>query len=94
MRLRVLVQCQCRSLTQGDAEHTMMVEVEQIRQLLGRSIRVTRIREPRFGVANFVKEGMNHCINGGQALRRCVLEQFRDEVNRIRISLAEDLDRD
>lgn len=50
-----------------------------------------RIREHGVLVAELVEEGVDHRIDRSQTLRRRVLEQLGDEINRIRVGLAEHL---
>ena len=69
----------------------MVGEVEEYGQVLGRRIRVTRVGQPRVRVSEFVEERMNHRLYRRQTLRWCVLQQSRDQVDSIRVSLPEDL---
>lgn len=70
---------------------TVVVEVEKLRHVLGRTSRVTRVREASVGVSQLIKEGVNHGFNGGQALCRCVFEELGNEIDGAWVGLAEDL---
>lgn len=69
----------------------MVVEVEELRQILGCTSRVTRIGESSVGVSQLIEEGVDHGLDGGQTLCRCVFEELRNEIDGAGIGLAEDL---
>lgn len=69
----------------------MVVEVEELRHVLGGTSRVARVRESGVGVSQLVEEGVNHGFNGGQTLCRRVLKELGNEIDGTRVSLAEDL---
>lgn len=69
----------------------MTGEVKQRGQLPWRAIGMTRIRQPGVGVPKFVEEGMAQCLHGGQALRRRILQESRDQINGLVGSSPEDL---
>lgn len=68
-----------------------MSELEKVGHILGRTVRVARIRQLDIRVPQLIEEWVDHRLNSGKTLSRCVLEQFRDEVDCVGISLAEDL---
>jgi len=70
---------------------TVVVEVKEFRHVLGGTSWVARIRESGVRISQLVEEGMNHGFNGGQTLRRRVLEKLGNEIDGTGISLAEDL---
>ena len=70
---------------------TMVVEVEELRHVLGGTSRVARVGESGVGVSQLVEEGVNHGFNGGQTLCRRVLKELGNEIDGTRVSLAEDL---
>jgi hypothetical protein len=70
---------------------TVVVEVEQLRHVLGGTSRVARIGESSAGVSQFIEEGVDHGFNGGQTLCRRVLEELGDKINGTWVGLAEDL---
>jgi hypothetical protein len=69
----------------------VVVEVEELRQVLGCTSRVTRIRESSVRVSQLIKEGVDHSLDSGQTLCRCVFEKLRNEIDGAGIGLAEDL---
>lgn len=70
---------------------TVVVEVEELRHVLGGASWVARIRESGVGISQLIEEGVNHGFNGGQALCRRVLEELGNEIDGTGIGLAEDL---
>lgn len=70
---------------------TMVVEVEEIWQVAHSAVGVTRIRQTCVGISQLVEEGVYHSVNGGESLRWCVLKQLGDQIDSVRVSLAEDL---
>jgi hypothetical protein len=70
---------------------TVVVEVEQLRHVLGGTSRVARIRESGVGVSQLVEEGVDHGFNGGQTLCRRVFEELGDKIDGTWVGLAEDL---
>lgn len=56
----------------------MVVEIEEGRKILGTSIGMTRVGQARSRIPNLIKEGVDHGVNGRQALSRGVLEQLGD----------------
>ena len=52
---------------------------------------MTRIGQAGGGIPQLVEEGMHHSIDGRKPLGRGVLQEFRDEVDRIRVGLPEHL---
>jgi len=73
-----------------ESEPTMAGKIEEGGQILDWTIWMTRIRESGRGFSKFIKERVNHSINGRQSLRGCVLEEARNQLNSVRVSLAED----
>lgn len=69
----------------------MVVEVEELRQVLGCTSRVTRIGESSVRVSQLIEEGVDHGLDSGQTLCRCVFEKLRNEIDGAGIGLAEDL---
>ena len=69
----------------------MVVEVEELRHVLGGTSRVTGVRESGVGVSQLVEEGMNHGFNGGQTLCRRVLKELGNKIDGTGVGLAEDL---
>lgn len=69
---------------------TMTSEVEQDWEILERTTWVTRIWELSRWVAELVEEWVHHGISSGKTLGWRVFEQAGDEVNGIRVCLAED----
>ena len=69
----------------------MVVEVVEGWQVPYSAVGVTRVRQTCVGVSQLIEEGVNHGVNSGQSLRWCVLQQFGDQVDRIRISFTEHL---
>jgi hypothetical protein len=70
---------------------TMVVEVEELRHVLGGTSWVARIRESGVRISQLVEEGVDHGFNGGQTLCRRVLEKLRNEIDGTGVGLAEDL---
>jgi len=66
-------------------------EVEKHRQVLCWRIRVTRVGQLRGWVPELIKERVDHRFYRGETLCRCVLQQSRDQIDRVRISLPEHL---
>ena len=54
----------------------MVSEIEQIRQLSGRTVGVARIGKFDVRVPELIEEGVDHSINRGQTLCRRILEEF------------------
>jgi hypothetical protein len=71
--------------------HTVMGEVVQLRHIAGGSVRVTRVWQTRVRISQLIKERVHHGVDGRQTLGWRVFEQFRDQIDRIRISLPEHL---
>jgi hypothetical protein len=69
----------------------MVIEIVEIWQVAHSAVGVTRVRQACVGIPQLVEEGVYHSVNGGKSLRRCVLQQLRDQVDSVRVSLAEDL---
>lgn len=69
----------------------MVVEVEELRHVLGRTSRVARVRESSVRVSQLIEEGVNHGLNGGQTLCRCVFEELGNEIDGAGVGLTEDL---
>ena len=70
---------------------TVVVEVEELRHVLGRTSRVARVGEASVGISQLIEEGVNHGFNGGQTLCRCVFEKLGNEIDGAWVGLAEDL---
>ena len=68
-----------------------MSKVVQLRQITSRSVGVTRVWQACVWIPQLIEEGVYHGINSGKTLGRRVLEQFRDQVDRVRVSLPKDL---
>jgi hypothetical protein len=68
-----------------------MREIVEFRHIPRGSIRVTRVWQTSAWVPQLIEEGMYHGIDGRQPLSRSVFKQFRDEIDRVRISLPEHL---
>jgi hypothetical protein len=71
--------------------HTVKCEIEQGREVSSRSVGVTRVWQPRARIPQLIKEWMYHGIDGRETLGGGVFEEFRDQVNRIGVGLAEHL---
>lgn len=71
--------------------HTMATKVKELGQVFQRSARVTGVGETGLGIAKLVKERMYHGLDGRLSLGWRVLEQTRDEIDGIVVSLAEHL---
>lgn len=69
----------------------MLVEVEQWWQWLQLASSMPRVRELGIRITELIKEGVDHRINGPQALRGSVFEELGDQVDCISVGLAEDL---
>lgn len=69
----------------------MQGKVEKGGQILASTVLVSRIWQPGARVSELVEEGVDHGIDGGQALCRGVFEQARDEVDGIGVSFPENL---
>lgn len=69
----------------------MVRKVEEIWQILVRSVGVARVRQLRGWIPELVEEWMHHGVNCRQALCRRVLEQLRNQVDRIWVGLTEHL---
>ena len=72
-------------------QHTVVSELEEVGHVLGCAIGVARVGELDVGIPELVEEWVDHSLDSGQTLSRCVLEQFGDEVNCIGVSFAEHL---
>jgi hypothetical protein len=68
-------------------------EIEQVRETTGSPVGMARVWQYGVRVSKFVKERLHHSIYSRKALRRSVLQQFRDQVDRSGIRFSEDLDR-
>jgi hypothetical protein len=66
-------------------------ELEEVRHVFGCAIGVARVGQLDVRVPELVEEWVHHGLDSGETLSRGVLEQFRNEINRVRISFAEDL---
>lgn len=69
----------------------MAGEIEEGWEVLHRATWVTGIRESRSGVSELIEEGVNHSINRRESLSRGVLQEARDKIDCVLISLAENL---
>lgn len=69
-----------------------MREVEQIRQVAGRVVRVTRVWQASVGVAQLIEERMNHCLDSPQSLCWGILEERRDKINGLMRCPSENLE--
>jgi len=83
--------CQFSKYAIFESELTMAREIKECGQILDWAIWMTRIRKSGRGISQLIKEWVNHSINGRQSLGGSVLEQARNQLNGVRISLAEDL---
>lgn len=86
----------CQPISEGQASitahgHTVAREFEERRQISDGTVLMTRVWETRIRISEFVKERVNHCFDGGEPLSRSILQQARDEVDGIRVCLAEHL---
>lgn len=70
----------------------MVRKVVQLWKVASGTIRVTRVGQAGAWIPQLVKEGMDHGIDSGETLCGSVFEQLGDEIDGIRISLAEDLE--
>ncbi len=68
----------------------MTGEIEKGGQILDWAIWMTRVREAGRGLSQLVKEWVNHSIDGRQSLGGGILEEARNQLNGVRVSLAED----
>lgn len=75
----------------SEVQHTVVGELKEIGHVLGCAIGVARVGQLDVGIPELVEEWVNHSLDSGQTLSRCVLEQFGDEVNCIGVSFAEHL---
>lgn len=75
----------------NDVQHTVVSELEEVGHVLGCAIGVARVGQLDVGIPELVEEWVNHGLDSGQTLSRCVLEQFGDEVNCIGVGFAEHL---
>lgn len=69
----------------------MTRKVEQLRKLLDRSTWVSRIWQSGVRVAEFIEEGVNHCIDSRESLSRGVLKETRNKFDGICVRLPEHL---
>lgn len=69
----------------------MVGKFEEIGHILRCTVGVAGVRQLDVRISELIEEWVNHCLNCGKTLGRRVLEQFRDQVDRIRISLPKDL---
>jgi len=56
-------------------------KIEKTRQVLGTAIRMAGVREAAVRIAELVKEGVDHGIDGRETLSWGVLEQRRDQID-------------
>ena len=77
--------------TKSDGSLTMTRKVEQGGKIPDLTRPMSRIREPRAGITELFEEGVHHSINSGQAFCRGIFEQPGDQVDGIRVRLAENL---
>jgi hypothetical protein len=75
----------------SECKLTMMSEVVQLRHVPGGSVRVARVWQACVGISQFVKERVNHGVDGRQTLCWRVFKEFRDQIDGTRISLSEHL---
>jgi hypothetical protein len=54
---------------------------------------VAGVRQLNVRISELIEEWVNHSLDCGKTLGRRVLEQFRDQVDRVRISLPKDLEK-
>jgi hypothetical protein len=69
----------------------MVRKFKEIGHILRCAVSVAGVRQLDVRVSELIEEWVNHGFNGGKALSRRVLKQFRDQVDRVRISLPKDL---
>lgn len=70
---------------------TVVVEVEEGRQIPHSAVGVARIGQTRVGVPQLIEEWVHHGINGGKSLCRCVFQQLGDQIDSAGIGFAENL---
>jgi len=56
-------------------------EIEKTRQILGTAVRMAGVGEAAVRIAELVKEGVDHGIDGRETLSRRVLEQRGDQID-------------
>jgi hypothetical protein len=69
----------------------MVAEFEEVGHILRCAIGVAGVRQLEVRISELIEEWVNHGLNCGKTLSRRVLEQFRDQVDRVRVSLPKDL---
>ena len=70
---------------------TVVGELEKVGHVLGCATGVTGVGELDVGIPELIEEWVHHSLDSGKTLSRRVLEQFRDQVDRVRVSLPKDL---
>lgn len=70
---------------------TVVVEVVESRQIPYSAVGVAGVRQTCVGIPQLVEEGVHHGVDGGQSLRRCVLQQLRDQIDSVGVGFAENL---
>lgn len=69
----------------------MVSEVEQLRKIPCGTVGVARVWEPCLRIPQLVEEGLDHGVDGRQALRWRVLQKLRDEVDSAGVGFPEHL---
>jgi hypothetical protein len=75
----------------SECKLTMVGKVVQLRHVSSGSVRVTRVWQAGARIPQLIEERVNHSVDGRQTLCWRVFEQFRDQIDRIRIGLSEHL---
>lgn len=69
----------------------MTREIEKLGQIANRSVGVTGIWKTGVGVPQFIEEWVAHSLDRRKTVSRSILKEGRDQIDRFRRSLAEDL---
>src|ERR1700761_426601 len=76
----------------GAGKRTVATKIKQVWQLPWWRTGMARVGQPSAGISQFIKEGLDHSINGRQSLCGCVLQKSRNEVDGVVGRFAEHLD--
>lgn len=70
-----------------------MGKVEKVRKILATTVRMSGIGQASIGISQLIKEWVYHRFDCRESLCGRVLEQARDQIDRVWIRLAENLGR-
>ena len=78
----------CGVHREDGTKRTMVVEIKEIWQLFGSAVGVTRVGQSRRRISDLIEERVDHGVNGRQPLCRGVLEELRNQIDRVGVGFA------